>query len=70
MYHFMFTECILEFVAWISFCFSPVKYNFIKAKYEMLAFVHQLPITDDVSITNLSKVCFVWHKCNYFAYVY
>jgi len=33
----------------------PVKYNFIKAKYEMLAFVHQLPITDDVSITNLSK---------------
>ncbi|XP_065054420.1 ARF GTPase-activating protein GIT2-like [Rhopilema esculentum] len=33
----------------------PVKYNFIKAKYEMLSFVHQLPISDDLSITNLSK---------------
>eukprot|EP00794_Sanderia_malayensis_P014121 gene14121-15597_t len=34
----------------------PVKSNFIKAKYELLAFVHQLPFTDDaLSVANLSK---------------
>ncbi|XP_066921921.1 ARF GTPase-activating protein GIT2-like isoform X2 [Clytia hemisphaerica] len=34
----------------------PIKSNFIKAKYEMLAFVHRLPNTDDrLSIQDLSK---------------
>ena len=47
----------------LIFC-SPVKYNFIKAKYEMLSFVHQLPISDDLSITNLSKVCIIYITVN------
>lgn len=43
-----------------SFCFhtSPNKAEFIRAKYQMLAFVHRLPCRDDDSVTakDLSKV--------------
>lgn len=42
------------------FCFptSPNKAEFIRAKYQMLAFVHRLPCRDDDSVTakDLSKV--------------
>lgn len=51
-----------------SFCFhafefyfltsSPTKSEFIRAKYQMLAFVHKLPCRDDDGVTtkDLSKV--------------
>lgn len=41
------------------FCFkSPNKFEFIRAKYQMLAFVHRMPCRDDDSSTakDLSKV--------------
>lgn len=38
---------------------SPIKSEFIRAKYQMLAFVHKLPCRDDDGVTakDLSKVC-------------
>lgn len=38
--------------------FSPTKSEFIRAKYQMLAFVHKLPCRDDDGVTtkDLSKV--------------
>ena len=40
------------------FLFSPTKYNFIKAKYQRLSFVHRLPCRDDDTLTasDLSQV--------------
>lgn len=37
---------------------SPIKSEFIRAKYQMLAFVHKLPCRDDDGVTakDLSKV--------------
>lgn len=37
---------------------SPIKSEFIRAKYQMLAFVHKLPCRDDDGVTSkdLSKV--------------
>lgn len=48
-------------VAWISLC-SPNKAEFIRAKYQMLAFVHRLPCREDDSVTakDLSKVSGFW----------
>lgn len=48
-------------VAWICFC-SPNKAEFIRAKYQMLAFVHRLPCREDDSVTakDLSKVSGSW----------
>lgn len=47
-------------VNYFLFCFptSPNKAEFIRAKYQMLAFVHRLPCRDDDSVTakDLSKV--------------
>lgn len=38
--------------------YSPTKSEFIRAKYQMLAFVHKLPCRDDDGVTSkdLSKV--------------
>lgn len=40
------------------FVFSPNKTEFIKAKYQMLAYVHRMPCREDDSVTakDLSKV--------------
>lgn len=45
-------------VLYISFVFSPNKTEFIKAKYQMLAYVHRMPCREDDSVTakDLSKV--------------
>lgn len=47
-------------VNYFLFCLptSPNKAEFIRAKYQMLAFVHRLPCRDDDSVTakDLSKV--------------
>lgn len=53
----------LQVSSFLSFFFfwvviSPNKAEFIRAKYQMLAFVHRLPCRDDDSMTakDLSKV--------------
>lgn len=45
-------------VIFLAFSYSPTKSEFIRAKYQMLAFVHKLPCRDDDGVTSkdLSKV--------------
>lgn len=47
-----------EMFSFFYFSTSPNKAEFIRAKYQMLAFVHRLPCRDDDSVTakDLSKV--------------
>jgi len=44
--------------SYLLLCSSPTKSEFIRAKYQMLAFVHKLPCRDDDGVTtkDLSKV--------------
>lgn len=48
----------LFFIMWASLFHSPNKTDFIKAKYQMLAYVHRMPCREDDSVTakDLSKV--------------
>lgn len=48
----------------IYFSLSPNKTDFIKAKYQMLAFVHRMPCREDDSVTakDLSKVRILLNK--------
>lgn len=50
---------------------SPTKSEFIRAKYQMLAFVHKLPCRDDDGVTakDLSKVCMCL-ACGSYTYSY
>ena len=52
LYVCLFVSCFFIFIS------SPNKTEFIKAKYQMLAFVHRMPCRDDDSFTakDLSKV--------------
>lgn len=51
-------EIFSQFHRWTFFICSPNKTEFIKAKYQMLAYVHRMPCRDDDSVTakDLSKV--------------
>jgi hypothetical protein len=56
------TNCVVIFINinfnFIELSFRPTKANYIRAKYQMLSFVHRLPCRDDdeISTADLSQV--------------